>query len=409
MSMDLQRLHKERRVAFWGQVLPYLGYVIQSGLAVVFGFALIAFAAWYTSLLMHTPPDLPIRWIMLIVAIPIAHASFRTYLNAADIVFLRPQEHAMYQYFKASRIRGVVYKIFGLLLLSIIVWPLYIRSDAAPKPLLLTLLLFVLLKLLFSYGGWQELRMVSIGGSIGYRLLRWVLAVLMVAAWLWQPPLHSVPFIILVGVVYVLVLRFPVKLLVAWEKLIRTEGMQAARVMRTLGWFVDVPALTQRVTPRRWLSWLGGNIPWNRRGAYRYLLFKTFLRTEPAGIVIRLGILGLLIIYITHASWIGIAVYLFFIFLIGVQVTSLRQYHKDSLWLQLYPIPAHSRRASFLDFVIRLTLPAAVVLWLPFLAKGTEDLLSTLLTLLGGVAVVFLLRGTQAKKWRLDGQDEEEV
>lgn len=185
--------------------------------------------------------------------------------------------------------------------------------------------------------------------------------------------------------------------------------MQAARVMRTLGWFVDVPALTQRVTPRRWLSWLGGNIPWNRKGAYRYLLFKTFLRTEPAGIVIRLGILGLLIIYITHASWIGIAVYLFFIFLIGVQITSLRQYHRDSLWLQLYPIPAHSRRASFLDFVVRLTLPAAVVLWLPFLAKGTQDLLSTLLTLVGGVLVVFLLRGTQAKKWRLDGQDEEEV
>lgn len=409
MSMDLQRLHKERRVAFWGQVLPYLGYVIQSGLAVVFGFALIAFAAWYTSLIMHIPPDLPIRWIMLIVAVPVAHVSFRTYLNEADIVFLRPQEHAMHHYFKSSRIRGVVYKIFGLLLLLVIAWPLYIRSDTAPKPLLLTLLLFVLLKLLFSYGGWQELRMVSRGASMGYRLLRWALAVLLVAAWLWQPPLRSLPFIVLVGVVYVLVLRFPVKLLVAWENLIRTEGVQAARVMRTLGWFVDVPALTQRVTPRRWLSWLGGNIPWDKRGAYRYLLFKTFVRTEPVGMVIRLGILGLLIIWITHTSWIGIAVYIFFIFLIGVQITSLRQYHKDSLWLQLYPLPAHTRRASFLDFVVRLLLPVAVVLWLPFLLRGTEGMISTLLTLAGGTLVVYLVRGAQAKKWRLDGQEEEEV
>lgn len=125
--------------------------------------------------------------------------------------------------------------------------------------------------------------------------------------------------------------------------------------------------------------------------------------------VIRLGILGLLIIWITHTSWIGIAVYLFFIFLIGVQITSLRQYHKDSLWLQLYPLPVHTRRASFLDFVVRLLLPVAVILWLPFLLRGTEGLITTLLTLAGGVLVVYLVRGAQAKKWRLDGQDEEEV
>lgn len=407
MNMDLETLRRSRRAAFWGQVLPYLGYVLQSGLAVVFAFALITFAAWYTSLIQHIPPDLPIRWIMLVLVLPVASSSFRTYLSEADIVFLRPQEYVMHRYFQGSRISGVIYKIFGLLLMLIIAWPLYIRSASDPRPFWLTLILLVLLKLMFSYGGWQELRMVSRSVSTAYQLLRWVLGFLLLSAWLWQPPLRSLPFILLVGVVYVLVLRLPVRLLVPWETLIRIEHTQAARVMRMLGWFVDVPAVARRVTPRRWLSWLGGSIPWEKTAAYRYLLFKTFVRTEPAGIVIRLGVIGLLIVIITRETWVGIAVYLFFLFLIGVQITSLRQYHKDSLWLQLYPIPYDSRRQSFLNFLVHILLPVAVILWLPFLLNGMNHLMSSLLALVGGLAVIFLLRASQAKKWRVGVDDDE--
>ena len=68
--MNLRELYVKRRGQFWGEVLPYLGYVIQSGVAVVFLFLLIAFGAWYTALLRQIPPDLPIRWIMMIFLVP---------------------------------------------------------------------------------------------------------------------------------------------------------------------------------------------------------------------------------------------------------------------------------------------------------------------------------------------------
>ncbi|MDP4098468.1 ABC transporter permease [Paenibacillus sp. P96] len=404
--MDLKALHSERRAAFWGQVLPYLGYVLQSGLAALFMIFMIVFAASYTSFILNLPPDLPIRWIMLLLALPVAWSSFRTYLNDADIVFLRPQEYRMHIYFSAAKISGVVYKTIGLLLLLTVLWPIYIRSEESPRPLLWFLLLLVLLKLLFSYGGWQELRMASRGMAAAYRLLRWVLAALTIGAWVWQPPLHSLPFILLVAALYYVVLRLPVKHRVPWEHLIWVEQAQAGRVMRTLGWFVDVPEWTRRVTRRRWLAWLGSRIPWKKEAAYRYLLVKTFVRTEPAGIVSRLLLLGLMLIWILSESWMSSAVYLLFVFLIGVQLTSLRQAHRDSLWLQLYPIPEGARRTAFLRFYMRLVLPAAVILWLPLLAGGAGRWSAVWLSLTAGLLLILLQRSMQAKKWASGAEEE---
>lgn len=86
--MNLRELYDKRRGQFWGDILPYLGYVIQSGVAVVTLFLLIAFAAWYTAFLQHIPQGLPIRWIMLVILLPIViNSSVRTYLRSADTVF----------------------------------------------------------------------------------------------------------------------------------------------------------------------------------------------------------------------------------------------------------------------------------------------------------------------------------
>lgn len=396
--MDLKALFNIRRTAFWGQVLPYLGYVLQSGLAALFLMFLLTFSAGYTSLILHLPPNFPIRWIMLLLALPVAWSSFRTYLNDADIVFLRPQEYRMQQYFSSATTSGVVYKMIGLLLLLLLLWPLYVRSDEAPRPLLPFLLLLVLLKLLCSYGGWQELHMVARTTASAYRLLRWAVAALTSAAWLWQPPLRSLPFMLLLAALYYAMLRLPAKHRVPWERLIRIEQAQAGQVMRTLAWFVDVPAWTQRVKQRRWLAWLGTGISWSRETAYRYLLVKTFVRTEPAAIVTRLLLLGLLLTWLLGGGWAGSAVYVLFVFLIGIQLTSLRRTHRDSLWLQLYPIPEHSRGSTFRHFYMQIMLPVALVLWLPLLARGAGSWSAVWFSLLTSMLLILLQHSLLAKK-----------
>lgn len=405
--MDLKLLWKQRRTGFWNGILPYVGYVIQSGVAMVFLFLVIAFSAWYTSFVQNIPAGFPIRWIALLLLAPLAlFSSYRTYLLPADIVFLRPQEYRMQDYLKNSFVRGVIYKMLLLLFVFLTLWPLYVRADVDAKPLGWSMLFLVLWKVLSSYGAWQELRMVQAGAFKGYRILRWALAILAVAAWLWQPPLRSLWFLLLLAAVYIVALRVPVKHRVAWERLIQVEQTQAGRVMRTLGWFVDVPSSGQKVNSRRWLSKWGNGLPWNAGQAYRYLMTKTFIRTEVFTIVLRLIILGMLLSWWTAGSYFGIGVYLFFLLLTGIQLGVLRRSHSESFWIMIYPISGESRRSQVLGFIFQLHAIGALLMWLPMLAAGTAGLSMTGIALVLGVLVIVLMRRSQGSKWLKEEEDE---
>ncbi|MFU1793531.1 ABC transporter permease [Paenibacillus azoreducens] len=407
--MDLASLRSERRSRFWGkEVLPYVGYVMQSGVAVLLLFAIIAFSAWYTSLVQHIPAGFPIRWIMLVLFVPLTvSSSFRTYLQPADVVFLLPQESRMRKYFQASWISGVIYKLLGLALVFLISWPLYIRSEADPKPFLLFLLVLIALKLLASYGCWKELRMVSRKGATASRLLRYVIIALSIAAWLWQPAGRSLIFILLIAATYAAALRFPAKHLVAWERLIAQEKTHIGRVLMVLGWFVNVPSRQQRIHSRKWLLWAGNRISWKPETAYRYLLMKSFIRSDILGIVIRAGILAVFLVWWMRSGMVGSGIYLFFVFLAGVQLSTLLRYHSESFWLHVYPIPPGSRRSNAISLAFQIQLVFAGLTWLPLLGGGPDRLGAALMTLISGVIICLLFRYFAGRKKKAHDDDDE--
>ncbi|MGN7360089.1 ABC transporter permease [Paenibacillus sp. SAF-054] len=406
--MDLRQLRAERRSRFWGkEVLPYLGYVIQSGVAVLLLFLLIAFSAWYTSLVQHIPEGLPIRWIMLVLFVPLTvNSSFRTYLQPADTVFLLPQESRMSSYFSGSWRSGVVYKLLGMALVFLISWPLYVRSDEHPQSFWPFLLVLVALKLIASYGCWKELRMVSRRVAMSYRFLRYAVLALAVAAWLWQPAGRSLIFIILIAATYFVALRLPAKHLVAWERLIAQEKTHSGRVLMVLGWFVNVPGRQQRIYARKWLSWAGNRIPWKPEAAYRYLLMKSFVRSDILGIVLRAGILAALLVWWTRSGMLGIGIYLFFVFLAGVQLSSLLRYHSESFWLHVYPIPPGSRRKNAVELAFQIQLLFAVLVWLPLLGGGVNRMGAIFMALAGGVILSLLFRYFAGRNKTVDDDDE---
>lgn len=404
--MELRALYRRRRALFWSKVLPYLPYVLQSGVAVLLLILSIAFAAWYTAFLRDLPPDLPIRWIMLLLLGPLTvHAGFRTYLQPADILFLLPQESKMNSYLTPAFRNGLIYKLPGLVIALLLIWPLYLRSEGVLHPLWLMLLVLVLLKVLSTYGAWQELRIASSRARTGYRWLRWCFILLLVAAWLWQPAWKSALFMLLISLNYVLLLRFPLKHTVPWDHLIALERSGAARTMLVLGWFVEVPADGQKVIRRRYLSAVGNRLPWNSAEAYRYLLIKTFTRSELLGIVARLILLGMVLTGWNDQSWLGAALYLLFVFLIGTQLASLRQTHQDSPAASYYPLPTGARKAAVLRLATSLLLGVAVLLWLPIIVRPGGDPLLTWGSLAGGLLLAWGMRATWARKWQ--EEDEE--
>ncbi|RCX19749.1 ABC-2 type transport system permease protein [Fontibacillus phaseoli] len=406
--MKLQELRGRRKSSFWSKVLPYLPYVFQSGVAVLFLLLLIAFSAWYTSFLQNMPPDLPVLWIMLILVGPLTvYSGFRTYVQPADVIFLLPQETRMNNYLKPAFRSGVIYKLIGLYTLLLIVWPLYIRSGAEVRhPLWLIMIVLLLLKLLSAYGAWQELRISTSRARAYYRLLRWCFILLILVAWLWQPAWKSALFMLLVGINYTLALRFPMKHAVPWENLIAAEKSGAARVMLLLGWFVDVPAEGQKVIHRRWLSKVGNGITWSRDGAYRFLLTKTFLRSELLGIIVRLAVLGMVVVGLNGKTWIGAILYLFFIFVAGTQLTALRHIHGDTPADAYYPIPAGSRQQEVIALASRVLLAITLLMWIPMaVVPGAGSVSILFASLVAGIALVFGMKSSWKRKWK---QEDEE-
>jgi len=404
--MELKELRQKRKSSFWSKVLPFVPYVIQSGVAVLFLLLLIAFAARYTNFLQNIPPGLPVLWIMLLLLGPMTvFSGFRTYMQQSDIIFLLPREADMKEYLSPAFRSGVIYKLIGLYIILVFVWPLYIRSGVDTKPLWMVLLVLFLLKVLSAYGSWQELKITTARARMGYRLLRWSVILLMLAAWLWQPASRSFIFMLLVSVNYVLALRFPMKHAVAWDNLIDAEKTGAAKVMMWLGWFVEVPADGQKVIRRRWLSAVGNRIPWQHSTAYRFLITKTFIRSELLGILVRLTLLGMVLAGWNGASWLGIGLYLFFTFLIGAQLTSLHQIHADSPTAAFYPLPSGAHKAEAIRLASRLLLVLAALMWIPLAVASWQDNLTwVLMSLVLAVLMVFGLRSTWVKKWK----DEDE-
>lgn len=407
--MELRELRNQRKSNFWSKILPFMPYVFQSGVLVLFLLLIIAFSAWYTAFLNDVPSDLPIQWLMLLLLAPLTvNSGFRTYIQPADVVFLLPQENRMQQYFRSIYRSGVIYKLIGLYIVLLVLWPLYLHSGNEAQgahPLWLILLVLCLLKVLSAYGAWQELRITTQRARIGYRLLRWCVVILMLAAWLWQPAWKSSLFMLLVSVNYVLALRFPMKHAVPWENLIQNEKSGAAKVMMILGWFVDVPAEGQKVIRRRWLSAVGNRMTWTRETSYRYLLIKTFVRSELLGIMIRLGVLGVILVGWNGSTWFGTGIYLLFIFLTGTQLTSLRYVHSDSPAASYYPITTGVRQQEIIRLASRTLFGLACLLWLPMWIVSDRSIPMLIGSLAAGLLLVFAMKSSWAKKWR-DEEDE---
>lgn len=405
--MDLKELRRKRRGQFMGNMLPYVGYIIQSGVAMVFLLVLIVFSAWYTSLLQNVPDGIPIRWIMLALLLPATvHSSFRTYLQSPDTVFLLPQGHRMKEYFAPSWVSGNVWKIVRLLFVLITLWPLYIRTEESPKQLLATIVVLVGVKILSSFGAWREVSILSRPAATAFSVLRWAVGGLIIAAWLWQPAVRGLIFMVLLGAAYAVALSVPARHAVPWERLIALEKNQGARALMILGWFVDVPGREQRVYPRRYLSKWGARLPWRRDTAYRFLLTKSFARSDIFGIIMRISILALLLNWWNRDSYVGTAIYLVFLFIIGIQLSALRKLHSESFWLMVYPLPDNSKGRNTTQFVFRVHLIIAALLGLPFLASIGERALPSIGTFVAGVLVTYLFKGYLSRKEaRLDDED----
>ncbi|MCF7523820.1 ABC transporter permease [Levilactobacillus brevis] len=86
--------------------------------------------------------------------------------------------------------------------------------------------------------------------------------------------------------------------------------------------------------------------------------------TEFSGLVVRLTIIGMLLLYFVQGQWLPIILAALFIYLIGFQLLPFFQQYDDVVFTHVYPILSAWRLKSFVKLVTLILSVGAGLLWL---------------------------------------------
>lgn len=382
--MDTGKLWKERARFFWGEVLPYFRYVASSGLAAFLIILFIVSTHYYANLLEHLPENFPVNWIALIGLLPVLILSpIRTFIKPADIIFLLPAEHKMKPYIQKTMVVSYVVQSFFTAVIWFVIWPLYRVSMGVGGDIFL-ILLFVLLIMKWTnlYSHWQEQQFQEPVRRKLYTLLRWVLTALLLYLLFSFTLIKGILITALVLLTYIISLRLPAKFMLHWDNLIAIEKQQRAKYYVFLSWFVDVPELQSRISARHIISRSTDMFAFKQGNTFRYLYVKTFVRSDIFGIILRLIGIGAIIIYFLPQEILKVSFFVFFIYLIGVQLSALEQHHRYMFWIHVYPLGREERVNSVLYVIIRVHIVIALFLFLIIFLTMTVKLYAVYVLLL---------------------------
>ena len=170
-----------------------------------------------------------------------------------------------------------------------------------------------------------------------------------------------------------------------WEYLISEEGKKMMLLYRIANMFVDVPALKERVSRRKWLDFILSII--GEKRTYLYLYTRTFLRSgNYFGLYVRLLALGGVILYFIPFLYGRFIVSLIFLYLIGYQLLTLWKHHRMKIWLDLYPVGGEEKKKDFLTLLNAILITGSVIFTIIF-ALATKDFMMTGILLI--VSILF--------------------
>lgn len=365
----LEAIWKQRSRAFRVETLPYLRYMGQSGFPAFLSLIFIASALRYFSLINNLPSNFPINTVgVILLTMVVGWSPLRTWLAAADTVFMMPREVEMSNYLRLS----FRYTTGGCLLLIAIALLLYLpiyNQGSSISGGWSLVLAAAALKAGNVWGAWRERQMTWPSMRRLMRLLRWALSALIWTVWLTCELWQGAAFVVLIGVLFLLVHRLPSRHLLPWERLIDEEARTRKRYYVFFGMFIDVPTLPSSIAKRSYLSWIMGVVPYANRSTFVYLYTASLLRSEIGGILIRLLLLGCLIIYwfadaVSLSGWGSLAIFVLFVGLIAAQLGGLRHVHRYSVWKHVYPLPEKQRVAQYLKVDRMALLLCILPLWL---------------------------------------------
>ncbi|TKH67350.1 ABC transporter permease EcsB [Bacillus cereus] len=376
--MNSTALWKERFRHFLKEVRTYSKYVFNDHLKFIFVFIIGAGAYYYQQWLQTLTSPFPTALVMaVLIGLVLTAGSIQTLLKEADLVYLLPVEEKLKPYFTKAFLFTFMIQLYIIAIVAAALAPLYFQQmKQTGAGYIWIVLAFVIVKAWNLFVAWEKSFLTDQNIQRVDWFIRFILNGLFVYFLVERTSVLVIGGIVLLMVLYLAIMHQMVKgKPLNWEYLISEEGKKMMLLYRIANMFVDVPALKERVSRRKWLDFILSII--GEKRTYLYLYTRTFLRSgNYFGLYVRLLALGGVILYFIPFLYGRFIVSFIFLYLIGYQLLTLWKHHRMKIWLDLYPVKVDEKKKDFLTLLNVILIIGSVIFTVIF-ALATKDFMMT--------------------------------
>ncbi|KAA6467536.1 ABC transporter permease [Bacillus cereus] len=376
--MNSTALWKERFRHFLKEVRTYSKYVFNDHLKFIFVFIIGAGAYYYQQWLQTLTSSFPTALVMaVLIGLVLTAGSIQTLLKEADLVYLLPVEEKLKPYFTKAFLFTFMIQLYIIAIVAAALAPLYFQQmKQTGAGYIWIVLAFVIVKAWNLFVAWEKSFLTDQNIQRVDWFIRFILNGLFVYFLVERTSVLVIGGIVLLMVLYLAIMHQMVKgKPLNWEYLISEEGKKMMLLYRIANMFVDVPALKERVSRRKWLDFILSII--GEKRTYLYLYTRTFLRSgNYFGLYVRLLALGGVILYFIPFLYGRFIVSFIFLYLIGYQLLTLWKHHRMKIWLDLYPVKVDEKKKDFL-ILLNVILIIGSVIFTVIFALATKDFMMT--------------------------------
>ncbi|PFI25134.1 ABC transporter permease [Bacillus cereus] len=376
--MNSTALWKERFRHFLKEVRTYSKYVFNDHLKFIFVFIIGAGAYYYQQWLQTLTPSFPTALVMaVLIGIVLTAGSIQTLLKEADLVYLLPVEEKLKPYFTKAFFFTFMIQLYIIAMVAAALAPLYFQQMKQTGAAYIWIVIaLVIVKAWNLFVTWEKSFLTDRNIQRADGFIRFILNGLFVYFLVERTSVLFTCVIVLLMVLYLAIMYQMVKgKPLNWEYLISEEGKKMMLLYRIANMFVDVPALKEKVSRRKWLDFILSMI--GEKRTYLYLYTRTFLRSgNYFGLYVRLLVLGGVILYFIPFVYGRFIVSLIFLYLIGYQLLPLWKHYRMKIWLDLYPVEEDEKKEDFLALLNAILIIGSIVFTILF-ALATKDFIMT--------------------------------
>lgn len=364
---NLRDVWSSRFMHYIGEVQKYMQFIFTGHIAIVLVFLIGAGGYQYSEWLKVVQTDFPAEvLIAVIIGILLAFSRPTTLLREPDQVYLLPLESKMSLYFSKTLAWTFWSQVWIVAIVYIVSIPLLKAVTELTTVEIWTIFLLTIV-----------LKYLSVRGEFSYRYSergqmvwvdRFIRAVIFAAAI--YMGLHAQLLLAVIAtvisVVYIIVFsKKSVGEPVPYEHFVKLEQNRMMSFYRFANYFTDVPHLHGSIRRRSWMDWLYKFVPYGKENAQKYLVFRTFIRTDDHFYLwVRLTAISAIIaafVDIPVVTWI-VAGALSFATTIQLKqaLLSSGEFRMD----MLYPLPDHARQLAVKQIVRLAMITQAIVVGL---------------------------------------------